>query len=180
MRKELKHMRKIIQCIDFINLHIGEYIKWILAIMVFSLMFEAGARYIFRSPTIWVTDICEQCVILIGAFGGAYAYRSDSFVRVDLLYEKLTLRGKAIADTITFIVFALFISMTTWQCIIAAKTAWERHMVSSTILRVPYYWSKTIIAIGCILLMLQGISVLFKNLYIIKHNRPYPVEKEEA
>ncbi|QNL43516.1 TRAP transporter small permease [Oscillibacter hominis] len=173
-------MKKAVKVIDSISQIAGECTKWILCIMVFSLMFEVVARYIFNSPTIWVADICEQCVILIGAFGGAYAYLSDSFVRVDLLYEKFSLRTKALLDIITFLIFALFISMTTWQCIVSAQTAWEKHMVSSTVLRVPYYWSKTIVAAGCVLLMLQGLSVLFKNLYVLRYNEPYPANRKEG
>ena len=40
---------------------------------------------------------------------GAYAYREDQHVRVDVIYTKFSPRGKAIADIVTSVFFFIFI-----------------------------------------------------------------------
>ena len=40
---------------------------------------------------------------------GAFAYREDQHVRVDVVYAKFSPRGKAIADIITSVFFFIFI-----------------------------------------------------------------------
>lgn len=167
-------MERIINSIDRVNKLVGEIFKWALIIMTCSLTIEVVMRYCFSNPTKWCTDVCEQCVIILGAFGGAYAYLNDAFVRVDIIYEKFSLRGKAIMDICTLPMVALFVFMVSWQSIVSAETSWELKEKSVTVLNMPYYLSKTAIAIGAVLLALQVVSVFLKNIYIVKNNKPYP------
>ena len=174
-----RFIRVLINGIDRCVHILGEVGKWVLLVMVVSLMFETIARYFFKAPTIWATDVCEQSMILLGSLGGAYSYLYNQFVRVDLLYEKLSLRGRAIMDIITFVVFVLFMYLVVTQNIIAMQTAYEMNAVSPTILRIPYGWGRTAIVVGSILLALQCISILFKNIYVVMNNKPYPALYKE-
>src|SRR3546814_1525485 len=45
---------------------------------------------------------------------GAYAYREDQHVRVDVLYTKFSPRGKAIADIISSVFFFIFTITLLW------------------------------------------------------------------
>lgn len=171
-----KICRAVVNGIDWLNHLIGELGKWILIAMVFSLMFEVVARYFFKSPTIWVTDVCEQCMILLGSVGGAYSYLYDQFVRVDLFYEKLSLKNRALMDIITFSVFALFMYMVVMTNFVALQSAISMKAFSPTVLRIPYSWGRTAVLIGSVLLALQGISILIKNIYVLIHNEPYPAK----
>ena len=173
-------MRKIINSIDRLNKLFGEAFKWALIIMTCSLTIEVVMRYCFGSPTRWCTDVCEQCVIVLGAFGGAYAYLNDTFVRVDIIYEKFSLRGKAIMDICTVPMVALFVFMVSWQSIVSAITSWTLKEKSVTVMNMPYYISKTAIAVGAILLLLQAISILLKSIYIVKNNKPYTPTLEKG
>jgi TRAP-type mannitol/chloroaromatic compound transport system permease small subunit len=171
-----KISRSVVNGIDWLNHLIGELGKWILMIMVFSLMFEVIARYFFEAPTIWVTDVCEQCMILLGSVGGAYSYLYDQFVRVDLFYEKLSLKHRALVDILTFSIFALFMYMVVTTNLDALEAASAMNASSPTVLRIPYSWGRTAILVGSILLALQGISILIKNIYVLRYNEPYPAK----
>ena len=161
----------VVNGIDRVSHFVGEIGKWLLMVMVFSLMFEVIARYFFKAPTIWAADVCEQCMIVLGSVGGAYSYLYDQFVRVDLIYEKLSLRRRAAVDIITFSIFAIFMYMVVTTNLDAMKTAYAMKITSPTILRIPYGWGRTAVAIGSILLALQGISILIKNIYVRRKRR---------
>jgi len=169
-----KVSRAIVDSIDRVSYWVGEIGKWFLMAMVFSLMFEVIARYFFKAPTIWAADVCEQCMILLGAAGGAYSYLYDQFVRVDLIYEKLSLRRRALMDIITFFIFAVFMYMVVVQNFEAMVNAYSMDITSPTILRIPYGYGRTAVVVGSVLLALQGISILIKNIYTLRYNEPYP------
>src|SRR5204863_286851 len=72
---------------------------------VFAYYYEVLARFVFNSPTNWVH---ESMFLMFGMqymISGAYAYREDQHVRVDVFYSKFSRRGKAIADVVSSIFF---------------------------------------------------------------------------
>lgn len=166
----------IIKCIDTINKYLGEIAKWALAVIMMSMVYEVVARYFFNSPTIWATDISEQGMIILGSIGGAYSYLYDDFVRVDVLYERLDLRKKALVDIVTFFIFALFAIFLITQCYSAAIHAWKLNMRTPTLMAIPLYPGKILVCIGAVLLFLQGISHLIKDIYVLLHNEEYPTK----
>ena len=77
-------------------------------IAVFVYYYEVLARFVFNSPTNWVH---ESMFLMFGMqymLSGAYAYREDQHVRVDVFYSKFSPRGKAIADIVTSVFFFIF------------------------------------------------------------------------
>ena len=81
---------------------------------MFVYYYEVLARYVFNSPTNWVH---ESMFLMFGMqylLSGAYAYKEDQHVRVDVLYSKLSTRGKAICDIITSVFFFIFIGAMLW------------------------------------------------------------------
>lgn len=172
---------RIINMIDKMSNLCGEIAKWALLVMTFSLVIEVIMRYCFNSPTRWVSDVCEQCAIVIGAVGGAYSYLSDSFVRVDIIYDHFKIKGKAILDILTFPIVMLFLYQVLTQTYTAMCNSWKSGETSVTVLMLPYCYGRTIVFIGACLLTLQGISVFMKNIYVVKKNEQYPniVKKED-
>jgi TRAP-type mannitol/chloroaromatic compound transport system permease small subunit len=99
---------------------------------------------------------------------GAYAYREDQHVRVDVVYTHLSVRGKAIADIISsvfFFIFTITMLYTGW------KFAWDavaNGETSFTEWTVQYWPVKLCIPIGAALIVLQGVSKLVKDIMIIR------------
>ena len=82
--------------IDTLVRVLGELVAYWAVLAVFAYYFEVIGRYVFNSPTNWVH---ESTFLMFGMqymIAGAYAYRGESHVRVDLIYSKLSPRGKAV------------------------------------------------------------------------------------
>src|SRR3569623_1437255 len=91
-----------------LNTRIGSFVAWWAVIAVFVYYYEVMARYIFNSPTNWVH---ESMFLMFGMqymLCGAYAYKEDQHVRVDVVYAHLSRRGKAIADIVSSVFFFIF------------------------------------------------------------------------
>ena len=158
---------RVTDAIEWVNVRAGEYVAWWSLIAVFVYYYEVIARFVFNSPTNWVH---ESMFLMFGMqymLSGAYAYREDQHVRVDVIYAKFSPRGKAIADIITSVFFFIFIGtmlVTGYRFAADAVNAGEH---SFTEWGIQYWPIKLMLPIGAALLLLQGISKLIKDILFI-------------
>ncbi|ODR88336.1 TRAP transporter small permease subunit [Sinorhizobium alkalisoli] len=142
----------------------GELVAYWSVLAVFAYYYEVVGRYVFNSPTNWVH---ESMFLMFGIqymLAGAYAYRDESHVRVDIVYSRLSDRGRAICDVITSAFFFLFVGtmlVTGWRFANDAMAVGER---SFTEWGVQYWPVKLSIPIGAALLLLQGFSRLLRDI----------------
>jgi len=144
-----------------------EFVAYWAVISVFTYYYEVVARYLFNSPTNWVH---ESMFLMFGmqyTLAGAYAYHEDQHVRVDIFYAKLSPRGKAIADIITSVFFFIFIGTMLVTGYRFAADAIGLGEVSFTEWAVQYWPVKLMIPVGAVLLLLQGISKLIKDVMVV-------------
>ena len=73
----------------------GEFAAYWAVISVFVYYYEVIARFAFNSPTNWVHESMFLMYGMQYMLAGAYAYREDQHVRVDVIYTKFSPRGKA-------------------------------------------------------------------------------------
>jgi TRAP-type mannitol/chloroaromatic compound transport system permease small subunit len=98
---------------------------------------------------------------------GAYAYREDQHVRVDVLYTHFSTRGKAIADIVTSVFFFIFTLTMLWTGYRFAADAVNNGETSFTEWGIQYWPVKLAIPVGAALIVLQGLSKLIKDILIV-------------
>ena len=151
------HMHtRVTDTLEWLNVRIGEFVAYWAVIAVFVYYYEVIARYVFNSPTNWVH---ESMFLMFGMqymLSGAYAYREDQHVRVDVVYSKFSPRGKAIADIVTSVFFFIFICTMLWTGWRFALDAIGNDEVSFTEWGIQYWPVKLTIPIGAALMLLQG------------------------
>jgi len=154
--------------IDRISTFFGEFVCYWSILAVFVYYYEVISRYVFNSPTNWAH---ESMFLMFGMqymLAGAFTYREDSHVRVDVLYLYLPDRIKAVVDIITsifFFIFAIALLWTGWTFASNAVEVWE---VSFTEWAIHYWPVKISIPLGALLLTLQGLSKVMKDVVILK------------
>jgi len=153
--------------IDRINGKLGEYVAYWGVLAVFAYYYEVLARFVFNSPTNWVH---ESMFLMFGMqymISGAYAYREDQHVRVDVFYSKFSRRGKAIADIVSSLFFFIFTITFLWTGWRFAADAVANHETSFTEWGIQYWPVKLTMPIGAALIILQGVSKLIKDILIL-------------
>ena len=158
---------RLTDAIEWINVRAGQYVAWWSLMAVFVYYYEVIARFAFNSPTNWVH---ESMFLMFGMqymLSGAYAYREDQHVRVDVVYSKFSPRGKAIADIITSVFFFIFIGtmLVTSYRFAADSVNFNEH--SFTEWGIQYWPVKLTMPIGAALLLLQGIAKLIKDVLLV-------------
>jgi TRAP-type mannitol/chloroaromatic compound transport system permease small subunit len=150
--------------IDEINRWIGKMVSiFVLLIMSITLL-EVVLRYGFNRPTMWVHETSQQIFAIAFLLGSAYTLQEGGHVRVDILYRRLSTRGRAILEIVTSILYFLFNGVLLWKggemayesvmMLEKTQTPWEPY-VFHVILAIP---------IAAALMLLQGIVYFIRNL----------------
>ncbi len=163
----LKIHSRFTDAIGALNGWIGEFVCYWSVIAVFVYYYEVLARYIFNSPTNWAH---ESMFLMFGmqyVLAGGFAAREDAHVRVDVLYVYLPKRGKAVVDIITSIFFFLFTGALLWTGWTFMMDAIKIGEVSFTEWAIQYWPVKSTMAIGALLILLQGLAKLIKDVRIL-------------
>lgn len=158
---------RLTDAIEWLNVRVGEYVSYWAVIAVFAYYYEVLARYLFNSPTNWVH---ESQFLMFGMqylLSGAFAYKLDQHVRVDVLYSKLAPRNQAICDIITSVFFFIFVGTMLWTGARFALDAIRVDEHSFTEWAVQYWPIKLAIPVGAALILLQGIAKLIKDVLIV-------------
>jgi len=168
-------MPKIIQSyvnfIDMICEKVGRFVMYWVFFMMFLLILSFVTRNIINFPLMWIIEMAQFTITAYYLLGGGYSMITDDHVRMDLFYGKLSDKGKAKMDAFTsiFLIFYLVIlfygSISSLEYTIQTKqrlfTAWA-----------PYVWPiKSLMLFGILLMLLQAISMLFKNLAKVKNKK---------
>lgn len=144
----------------------GEFVAYWSVIAVFVYYYEVIARYVFNSPTNWAH---ESMFLMFGMqylLAGGYVLREGAHVRVDVIYNHFSNRGKAIIDLFTsifFFIFVLTLLFTGWTFF---HDSFQVSEVSFTEWAIPYWPIKFALPLGAALLLLQGIAQLFKDIAV--------------
>ena len=155
------------RALDWITERSGEFVAWWTVLSVFVYYYEVIVRFVFNSPTNWVH---ESMFLMFGMqylIAGAYALKVDAHVRVDVFYVKFSDRGKAAADVLTSVFFFIFTGTMLATGWIFVSDATRLGEVSFTEWGIQVWPIKAAIPIGALVLMLQGLSKVIKDLKIL-------------
>ena len=145
----------------------GEFVAYWSVIAVFVYYYEVIARYVFNSPTNWAH---ESMFLMFGMqylIAGGFVLREGGHVRVDVLYNLMSKRWKAIADVFTSIFFFIFTFALLGTGWIFFKDSYDVGEVSFTEWAIQYWPIKFALPLGAALLILQGISQLIKDIAVV-------------
>ena len=168
-------MKAILKVIDTISEYTGQTIHWLCVALVLVLAFETTARYVFDSPTQWTYETSWMIGASLSVLGWAYTHRHHGHIRVDVLYTRLSARGKALVDVICSFIFlfpllgVLMYSSTTFMMF-----AWKmkEKLVESSWMP-PSGPIKTVMVIGITLFTLQCLAEFTRNVYQLIRGKPY-------
>lgn len=160
---------KIASRIDRFNSWVGRGVYWLTLVMVILGAYNAVARYVDRA-TGWglssntYIELQWYLFSMVFLLGAAYALKTDSHVRVDVFYGRLSARGKAwvnVLGTVLFLFpFCILMLIMSWPFVVNSWSVWE---MSPDPGGLPRYPIKAMIPLAFVLLILQGISMLIQQ-----------------
>lgn len=163
----IRWLRAYVRAINSLNSRAGIFLGGLVFVLMFILLYEAIARYVFNAPTLWAL---EAGGFVLGAYfiiGGGYTLLREGHVRMDVLYYRWSPRTKAIMDLATFSLLAFYLVLliwtggkhAVWSIMVGEKSRSTWH---------PILWPiKMVIPVGGLFILLQGIAFLINDLSIV-------------
>ncbi|MBX2822170.1 MAG: TRAP transporter small permease subunit [Rhodothermaceae bacterium] len=162
--------------IDRMNERVGIGIYWLSLIMVLIGAYNAIARYFDRftgwgmSSNMYI-ELQWYLFSLLFLLGAAYTLKHNSHVRVDVFYGKLSAKGKAWVNVLGTLLFLFpFCILMLIMSIPSVMNSWAVFEMSPDPGGLPRYPIKTMIPIAFILVILQGVSMVIKQVHVLRGN----------
>ncbi|MDA9332727.1 TRAP transporter small permease subunit [Saprospiraceae bacterium] len=162
-------MLSIITIIESIIRWIGEKSSYINVLLVMIICIDVFMRYILNTTQTWVIELEWHLFALIFLLGASYTLQGDQHVRVDLFYADRSNKSKAwinLAGTLLFLVpWCLILINSSFNY---ATNSWMMNEGSPNPGGLPArYIIKYCMTFGFVLLLLQGIAVIYRSVQTI-------------
>ncbi|MFD1695413.1 TRAP transporter small permease subunit [Roseibium aestuarii] len=186
-----------VRAVDGFNAGLGRLMIWGVFVMAGILLWSSASKAFF-DPSLWTLEMAQFAMVAYYVLGGPYSIQMGANVRMDLFYAEWSHRKKAWVDAFTVLLLVFYIgvlihgalnstayslgyfgknSYAFWWDLItafvtggpdAAKETMGYIERSPTAWR-PYLWPiKAIMLFGFILMLLQTVSELIKDIARIK------------
>ena len=165
MARASSPLLKATRVIDAFSEWSGKAVSWLILPLVFSLTYEGIARYLFNAPTIWAYDVSYMLYASIFMLGGAYTLRHGAHVRTDFLYNGLSERGKAVIDSVGYILFLPVLLLYLFSLTREAHHASDiGERSSESPWAPPLYPLRWMMVVAILLLLAQGVAEVIRAL----------------
>ena len=149
---------------------IGRSAAWLTVGMVLLMALIVALRYLFQTGSIAMQESVIYVNALIFTLGAAYTLKEQGHVRVDIFYNRLGVKQKALVDLLGGLVFLLpFAGFIIWESWDYVSVSWRIKESSAELSGLPYvYLLKATIILLALLLIIQGISEILKAIVSIR------------
>ena len=169
------HMEKFLRIIDRASEWTGKCASFLVVILTLAIGYDITVRYLFAKANFWPYDLTYMLYGSYTMLGAAYCHYLKGHVRMDLIYSRLSPRGRAKMDVICyiFLFFPLF-SVLLYKC--GENTLWAvMHGETShaSVWRPSLAPFKIAILFGIFLFYLQGIAEFIRALTVAIKGEPH-------
>ena len=177
--------RRFVHGIDGLNDRLGAILRWLALVMVLVGAYNAVARYATRYTGTQLSsnalnELQWYLFSVIFLLGAAYGLRHDVHVRVDVLYGRLSRKGRAWIDLAGGVLFLLpFCALMLWVSFPAVRNSWVIRETSPDPGGLPRWPIKALILVSFGLLALQGLAQVTRDVAILR-GRDWPLEDEAS
>jgi len=149
---------------------VGRSAAWLVLLVVFLLFWQIPMREFAHYGHREVNDMGQLVHATVFMIGVAYAMRWDEHVRVDILYHRMSARGRALVDlagTVFLILPWLFI--VTRDSIPVVFRSWANLEEFDDTYTPGYFIFKTQLLVFAVLVILQVVAKILRNLVVLRN-----------
>lgn len=167
--------RSYVRIVDAFNRRVGRLTMYLLFVMMAILLWSSISKaisgepfHILDAPSHWTLLMAQFSITAYYMLGGAYALQLDANVRMDLVYGSWSPRTKAWADSITAMALLFYLGVLLYGGIVSTEYAIAYGERSVGLWR-AYLWPiKVVMCLGIVLMLLQSISMLIRDIALIR------------
>jgi len=155
---------RVVAFVDALTDRLGRGVSWLIFAMTFLTVVVVLMRYAFDRGAIWLQEPVTYMHAAVFLIGAAYALKRDAHVRVDIVYSRLSPRGRTIVDLLGHLLLLVpvsgFILVYSVPYVAASWRVMEGSPDVGGIQGV--FLLKTLIPAMAVLLLLQGFAEIVR------------------
>jgi TRAP-type mannitol/chloroaromatic compound transport system permease small subunit len=157
----MKGIKALSRWIDSLNEWIGRGVAWVTLGLVLVVFIDVVMRYLFNTSFVFTQELEWHLFGFIFLIGAGYTLLHDGHVRVDIIYQRLSHKGRAWVNLLGVLLFLIP------GCLLVISTSWKFTVNSYSMLEgspdpggIPFrFLLKGCMPVGFTLLLMQGISL---------------------
>jgi len=166
-------MARTITVIDTFSRWVGRMVSFLVIPIFAAMVYEIVMRYAFVAPTMWAYDVSRMLYGALFMLGAGYGLSRGVHIRADFLYRLFSQRTQGQVDLALYVLFyfpgLLVFLWTSIDFAWGSVTSAERGMDTAWM---PYLGPiKTVLPVGIVLLLIQGVSEVLKCWYAATRGR---------
>ena len=157
-------IRLYVRYVDMLCRLVGRFAMYLLFVMMGILLFSVISRTAFDRPHIWVVEMTQFTMAAYYLLGGGYSMLQDAHVRVDVFYGRWTPKRRAFADSITAFCLVFYLVFLLYGGYSSTEYALQYGQKNYSAWAPPLAPIKIIMSFGIFLMLMQALSMFFKDL----------------
>ena len=167
-------MKKLYNTLHAINEVTGKAIAWLTLLMMLVTFSVVLLGYMFELGWVAMQESVVYMHATVFMLGAAYTMKHQGHVRVDIFYQRFTVKTRAWVDLIGTLLLlfpvSIFIAWMGWEYVV---DAWRVHEGSREAGGLPgVFLLKSLIILMPTLLIVQGLAMLIEQILVISGNQP--------
>ena len=149
---------------------LGKILSLLLVLMVFNVFYDVIMRYFFHNSAVAMQEMEWHLFGVIILFGMSVALLDESHVRVDFLYDRFSVRKKALINIIGTICFLMPLGLLIFfGSLEFVYDAYEIQEISEDPGGLPYRWIiKGVIPFSFAVLIFSSVGYTIKNINLFR------------
>lgn len=139
-----------------------------LILLFFTVLYEVLARSVFGKPTIWANEFVSYFLVSAAYIGSSHTLRKNKHLIIDLLLLKLSKKKKLLLECIANFISLIFCILVVFYGFKLVQISYLLGVVSVSELRIPLWIPKLIIPFSFLLLSLEFLFRIKKQIYYFK------------
>ncbi len=163
-------MKSLLLKIEALNEMLGRSVAWCTLVMVLVTFCVVVLRYVWDMGWIAMQESITYLHALVFMLGAAYTLKHQGHVRVDIFYQKLSVRSRAWIDLFGTLLLlfpvTIFIFYISWEYVIESWKVLEGSREAGGLSGV--FLLKTLMLVMPVTLGLQGLASLLRSILVIR------------
>jgi len=153
-----------VKYIDYVSTKIGRLAMYLIFLMIGTLLLSSITRNILHIPLSWTVELAQFTMPAYYLLGGAYSMQLGDHVRMDLFYDRFSDKNKARIDVFTSFFLLFYLVCLLYGSISSLEYAIEYNQRKFSQWNPSMIPVKIIMVFGIVLMILQSVSIFFKDL----------------
>jgi len=160
-------IKSYVRYVDAVNLRVGRFAMYLIFAIMGILLYSSISKTFFQ-PSLWTLEMAQFAMVTYYLLGGGYSMQLGSHVRMDLLYGGWSDKSRAMADAVTVLFLMFYLGVLLYGGLSSTQYALKYGETSYSSWS-PYMAPiKIIMTLGILLMLLQALATLFKDLAKIR------------